>query len=81
MMRLVVSTLAGIIVSLYFMFYIFPLIQIERVQTVNIFNGTDPIISTSYQMGTGFYSIIPFVPILVALFILFAYALRRSQYD
>jgi len=81
MMRMVVSTLMGVIVSLYLMYYFFPLLQTEKNTLALIVNSTDPIIVTSNAMGSGFYTALPFIPIFVGLFIIFAYALKRSIYD
>ena len=81
MMKMVVSTLMGIILTLYLMYYFFPLLQTEYAASQLLFNSTDPVIATSYAMGTGFYAALPFVPIFVALFILFAYSLKRSAYE
>jgi hypothetical protein len=80
-MKLVVSTLMGIILTLYFMYYFFPLLTTEHAQTTLLFNATDPDIALSYTFGAGFLAALPFIPILVGLFVLFAYALKRSMYD
>lgn len=81
MMKMVISTLMGIILALSLIYYFSPLLETERTAGNLIFNATDPTIITSYAYGTGFLLAMPFIPIMVGLFILFAYALKRSLYD
>lgn len=81
MMKLVVATVTGIILCISFMYFMFPLLTTEHSAALQMFNSTDPTIAFSYQVGGGFYNVIPFLPILAGLFIIFAYALRRSQYE
>lgn len=81
MMKLVVATVTGIILCLGFMYFMFPLLITEHTATSTIFNSTDPTIAQSFAFGSGFYQVIPFLPILAGLFIIFAYALRRSIYE
>jgi NhaP-type Na+/H+ or K+/H+ antiporter len=81
MMKAVVSTIMGVILSLYLMYYFFPLLQTNQAMLGSVVNATDPVIVTSNAMGSGFYLVLPFIPIFVGLFILFAYALKRGIYD
>jgi len=81
MMKMVVSTLMGIILCLYLFYFFYPLLQTEKAASDLLFNTTDPVIVTSYALGTGFYAALPFIPILVGLFVLFAYSLKRSLYE
>ena len=80
MMRIVVSSLAGIFIALYFMFIAIPLISINRTNFMNplLINSTDPTVVTSFNLGNGFYQVMPFVPILIACFIIISVALKRD---
>ena len=80
MMRMVVATITGIFMSLYFMYFIIPLISAEHTNFANplLINSTDPTVITSFNLGQGFYQIMPLVPILVGAFIIISVALRRD---
>ena len=80
MMRMVVATITGIFMSLYFMYFIIPLISAEHTNFANplLINSTDPTVITSFNLGQGFYQIMPLVPILVGSFIIISVALRRD---
>ena len=79
-MRMVVATITGIFMSLYFMYFIIPLISAEHTNFANplLINSTDPTVITSFNLGQGFYQIMPLVPILVGAFIIISVALRRD---
>jgi len=80
-MKMVIGTLMGIILTLYMMYYFYPLLNIGHIQMASFFNATDPTISLSYIMGDGILTSLPFIPILVGLFILFAYSLKKSVFE
>lgn len=80
MMRVVVATLTGIFMSLYFMYFFIPLLSIEHTQFNTFVNSTDTTIAQSYTIGTGFYTVVPLIPILVAGFIIISYALKREDF-
>lgn len=81
MMRQVVATLTGIFVVLYLMYWVIPLLSTEHTLfSANplLVNTTDATVVTSYNLGQGFYNILPLIPILVAAFVLINYALKRD---
>jgi len=80
-MRMVVALITGILMSIYFMFFVFPLLSTEHTLFSNplLINTTDSTVVTSYNLGQGFYTVLPFIPILVGGFILFNYALKREE--
>lgn len=80
-MRQVVSLIGGIVIALYALFFIVPMLSSTKTGEVSLFNSTDPTISLSQTLGTGFYSAIWFVPIIVGVFLLIAFALRRDVYE
>lgn len=78
MMRVIVATITGILMSLYFMYFFFPLLAIEHTQFNSLVNSTDPVISQSYTFGSGFYLVLPLIPILVGGFLIISIALKRD---
>lgn len=81
-MRQVVATLTGIFVVLYLMYWVIPLLNTEHTLfSANplLVNTTDTTVVTSYNLGQGFYNILPLIPILVAAFVLINYALKRDS--
>ena len=80
MMRLVVALLTGIFMSLYFMFFVYPLLSTEHTLFTNplLINTTDTTVITSYNLGQGFYTALPWIPILVGGFVLINYSLKRD---
>ena len=75
------ALITGILMSIYFMFFVFPLLSTEHTLFSNplLINTTDSTVVTSYNLGQGFYTVLPFIPILVGGFILFNYALKREE--
>ena len=77
MIRQIVGAITGIVLSLMFLYFMLPSMNVEHTTTQLMFNGTDPNIVTSYAFGSGFYTVLPFVPMIVTAFVLISYALRR----
>lgn len=50
----------------------------EHTQFNQLVNATDPVIATSYTLGSGFYMILPLICLLVAGFVIINYALKRD---
>lgn len=80
-MRQIVSTLVGIFMSLYFMFFYYPLISTSHTNFNLLVNSTDPVIAQSYTLGSGFYQVIPAIPLLVGAFTIINNALKRDAGD
>jgi hypothetical protein len=76
-----VGMLTGILMALYMMYFIIPLLSTEHTNFNMVVNATDPTIVTSYNLGQGFYTIIPLIPIFVGVFVLINYSLKRSVDD
>ena len=81
MMREVVGGITGIIVTLYLLYFALPLLETERIASLQFFNQTDPTIATSLTLGSGWYTALPFIGIMVMVFLLIAYALRREPFE
>ena len=81
MMRQVAATITGIFMSLYFMYFFYPLLSTTHTNFSLLVNSTDPTIATSYTMGSGFYQIIPLLPLLIGAFVLINFALKRDAGD
>jgi len=83
MMRIVVGVLTGLFMSLYFMYFAYPLMSTEHTLFNNplLINTTDATVVTSYNLGQGFYTVLPFIPLFVGGFILINYSLLRSSGD
>ena len=81
MMRVVVGLITGLLMSLYFMYFVYPLLSSEHTMFNNplLINTTDSTVVTSYNLGQGFYTVLPFVPILVGAFVLINYSLKRED--
>ncbi len=79
-MRTIVACLTGIFMALYFMYFLFPMLTSEHTYFTNAYlvNATDPTVVTSYNLGQGFYTAIPFIPILVGGFVIISTALKRD---
>lgn len=84
MMRQVVSTLTGILMALYFIYFAVPMIYTEHNSLMTsplIINSTDPTVVTSFNLGSGFYTILPLIPILVGCFVIINVSLKRDAGD
>lgn len=81
MMRLVVSLIVGILMSLYFMYFVYPLLSSEHTMFNNplLINTTDATVVTSYNLGQGFYTVLPFIPIIVGGFVILNFSLKRDD--
>lgn len=80
-MKMVVSTIVGLLVCMGFMYFMIPLLATEHTSAGTIFNATDPQINMSYQLGTGFYNVLPWLAIVCAILLIIAYSLRRDLGD
>lgn len=80
-MREVVAMIAGIVLAGYILFFALPMLTNEKSAMSSMLNATDPTISLSQNLGQGFYTALPLVPILVAVFLIIAYALRRDPLE
>ena len=82
-MRQVVSTLTGIFMALYFMYWFIPMVSTTHTNFANplLINSTDATVVTSFALGQGFYIMIPMIPILVGAFVIINYALKRDSGD
>ena len=83
MMRVVVGLITGLFMCLYFMYFAFPLMSTEHTMFTNplLINTTDATVVTSYNLGQGFYNVLPFIPILVGAFVIINYSLKRDGGD
>ena len=77
-MREIVSVITGIFMSLYFMYFMYPLVFSTHTNFSILVNSTDPVIAQSYTLGSGFYQVIPLLPLLGGAFILISVALKRD---
>ena len=80
-MRQVVSALVGIFMALYFMYFFYPLLSTSHTNFNILVNATDPVIAQSYTLGSGFYMVIPAIPLLVGAFVIINFALKRDAGD
>lgn len=80
-MREVVALVGGIVMAAYILFFALPLLQTEKTAMGSLLNATDPTIALSNQLGQGFYSALPLIPVLVGVILIIAYALRRDQLE
>jgi len=80
MMREVVGLIVGVAMALYFMYFMFPLLSSEHTYFSNplLVNVTDPVVVTSYNLGQGFYTALPWIPLFVGGFVIFSVALKRG---
>jgi hypothetical protein len=77
-MREVVGSITGIFMALYFMYFMIPLLNTSHTNFGILVNATDPTIATSYTLGSGFYMVIPLIPLFVGAFVLINMALKRD---
>ena len=82
-MRVIVGLITGILMALYFMYFVFPLLSSEHTAFSNplLINSSDPTVVTSYNLGQGFYTALPWIPLLVGGFVVINYSLKREGYD
>lgn len=78
MMRAIVGAIIGIFMALYAMYFMYPALSATHTSFNNLVNASDPVIATSYTMGTGLYNVIPLIPFLVGAFVLFSIAIKRD---
>ncbi len=81
MMRAIVGGISGIFVAIYMMFFAIPLISTEHTSFANplLINSTDPTVVTSFNLGSGFYLVLPLVPVLIVVFAWISIALKRDM--
>ena len=77
-MRLVIASITGILMALYMMYFVIPLLSIEHTNFATFVNGSDTTVIQSYALGSGFYQVMPLIPILIAGFAIISYALKRD---
>ena len=79
-MRIVVACITGIFMALYFMYFVIPLLSVEHTNFSNplLINTTDATVVTSYNLGQGFYQIMPVIPLLIGAFVIINVALKRD---
>jgi hypothetical protein len=67
--------------ALYFMYFVYPLLSSEHAMFNNplLVNTTDATVVTSYNLGQGFYTVLPFIPIIVGGFVVLNYSLKRDD--
>lgn len=76
MMRTVIAMVGGIVMMLYILYFGIPLLNYEKSATASIFNSSDTTISVSQTFGNGFYTALPLMGIIAAVFLVIAIALR-----
>ena len=81
MMREVVALIAGIVLAGYALFFALPMLNTEKSAMNALLNATDPTIALSQSLGQGFYNALPFIPIIVGVFLIISYALRRDPLE
>ena len=81
MMRLIVSFIIAVFMALYFLYFVYPLLSTEHTLFNNplLVNTTDATVVTSYNLGQGFYTVMPFIPLLVGAFVIINYSLKRED--
>ena len=79
MMREVIGFITGILMVLYFFYLVYPLFNSESNSLPSIVNMTDPVVVNSTNLGTGFYNVLPAVPILAGIFLLINFSLKRDN--
>ena len=77
-MREIVGVITGLFMALYIMYFMYPLLNSTHTNFNILVNSTDPVIAQSYTLGSGFYQIIPLLPLLGGAFILINVALKRD---
>jgi len=80
-MREVVGLVGGIIIALYCLFFIVPMLSITKTGESALFNSSDSTISLSQNLGQGMYTFIWFVPVIVGVFLIISFSLRRDQFE
>lgn len=81
MMREVVALIAGIVMAAYLLFFAIPLLTTEKSAMNAFLNTTDSTISLSQNLGQGFYSALPLIPVFVGVFLIISYALRHDPLE
>ena len=79
MMRQIVGLITGVLMSLYMIYFVVPMLYNEHntyMVSPYIINSTDPTVVTSFVLGQGFYTVMPLVPVLVGVFVIFNYSLK-----
>ena len=79
MMKMVVGLIVGIIMVLYFFYLVYPLFYNESNSLQIIVNMTDHVVVSSTNLGTGFYNVLPAVPVLAGIFLIINYSLKRDD--
>ena len=77
-MREIAATLSGIFMVLYIMYFFIPMLSSTHTTFSSLVNSSDPVIANSYNLGQGFYTVGPLVPIFVSAFIIISAALKRG---
>lgn len=77
-MREVIGVIGGITIAEFALYFFLPALTLTKAGESALLNSTDPTIALSQNLGGGFYSVLPFIPIIVGVFLIISFALRRD---
>ena len=80
-MRQVISLIGGIILAIYSLYFIVPMLSITKTGESALFNSSDTTIALSQNLGQGMYTVIWFIPVVVGVFLIISFALRRDAFE
>lgn len=81
MIREAVGATMSIVGAIYLLWFIMPQLQTAYKVTKSLTNQTDPTMQTVIQIGDSFYGMAGFLIIIVALFVVILYFVRREPVD
>lgn len=78
MMRQIAGLITGVLMIGYFMYFGIPMLYTDHILFSPLVNSTDATVVSSNNLGGMFYSALPIIPLLVGVFVVFNYALKRD---
>lgn len=81
MIREAVGATMSIVGGIYLLWFILPQLQTAYKVTKVMVNSTDPTLQTVIQIGDSVYGMLGFLTIIITLFVVILYFVRREPVD
>ena len=81
MIREAIGATMSIVGGIYLLWFILPQLQTAYKVTKTMVNSTDPTLQTVIQIGDSVYGMLGFLTIIITLFVVILYFVRREPVD
>ena len=81
MIKEAIGATMSIVGGIYLLWFILPQLHTAYTVTKSMVNTTDPTLATVVQIGDSVYSMLGFLTIIITLFVVILYFVRREPID